>query len=320
MNSLKLLFCLFKKFCLIQRTHRLFRQKASTCHQLGAGMVEYLLILVITVSLVMALSRGVGLPIKRYIEDNVLGLVSCMLRVGQFPSKSFGICSLDGANLNVDFEGNVPNLGGENTGSGSGTSSRLSDSNTGGGSDGADGSSSGSNDSSQSGNSSEPSFRSSNSTGSINEGGNNPFDDVSSTSRINIGGDEDSNYDTKRELNISQNDGEMVSVQRFGKEDRIGGSFSIDGDEIENQQDSASASSGTKSQEVPESLLETTTPKSSFSIPKEDSQRDLSSIQDEGIDFSFMNIIKWVIIIAIFVIIGFFTFTQLNSIRKGWTD
>lgn len=300
-----ILFFVNLKDCFIQKLCRLNRQKPSLSFQKGQGIVEYLLILVVTVALVMALSRGVGKPLQNYIKQNVIEVVSCMLKVGQFPTKAFGLCQA-AAQARFDFNGNIPNTSSSSSSSAQ-TTNNSSDSNNSG--------QNSSNNNNSSNNSSKPRFRSSNSSGSIDEGGSDSSDS-SDISIVKIQSDDSGNGELSLK-GFPTTGGQTVIIRKI-RGNRISSGFSLSEDELKNTS-KENFQKQTK-RPVPVALRQERINESSFSIPKEKKRRPQSSEIKTELEFSFFGIIKWGIIFAILAVFGFFTMSQLNSIRKGWTD
>lgn len=282
-------------------------------------MIEYILILVLTVAIIMALSKGVGRPLQSYLKNNVLNIISCMLRVGQFPTKSFGLCT-EAAKVKFDFKGSFTGT----TGSGGKGSSTPGDNNGGDADDGSKDGKNGSNaNNSEAGGSKKGSkFRPSSSSGALNENDSDPFGD-SATQKIKIR-TTDLGSGKSGELAMTgfeDLDGQTIIIRRIHKNNRIGGSFFVSDDSASKEEADGKAFAQTSTKKaLPLSLLEDSNVESSFSIPKAKSRGPADADLNVDVEFSFFGFLKWGIIIAVLVIFGFFTLSQLNSIRKGWTD
>lgn len=239
-----------------------------------------------------------------------------MLRTGEFPNAAYGLCEKS-YNMKVgSLDG-----GGSSNSSSSGSKSSSSD---GSDSKNKEGSSEkkGSKKSSSDNGDSGANFRSSGSKqpASIDQG--TPFDSNgrSDVKKVKINGG-NSGEEGSFELGAGFNDssGSTVIVRRIRRgNDRIGGSFLISGDEAQNTQEE-SGSTKVSTAPLPSGMRESKPRVASFVIPKTSNKIQKES-SDKGFDFSFMNIVKWTIIIAILVFFLIFTGNQLNSIRKGWTD
>lgn len=250
----------------------------------------------------MALSRGVGRPIQDYIQNNILSVVGCMLRVGQFPTKSFGLCQA-AAQVNFEFAENVPNTG-DGGGAANNSPSEANNNNNGGEQNRTP---------PRPATPTQPRFRSSNETSSIDSGGGSgaPPDKT-----IKISNDDSGPSSIARKGFSSE---PTVVVRRIRRDGQLGGGFSIAKDKKEKFADGA-AQVTTSAKAVPRDLITRRPTASRFSIPKPKS--DSKKGPDTGLDagFSITNLIKWILIIGILFIVGVFLASQLNSIRKGWTD
>lgn len=275
----------------------------------------------------MALSRGVGSPLQKYIQSNILDVVGCMMRVGELPHKSFGICQ-GASELKFNFNAALS----ENSGGGSGANSGSSDKAKN-GKDNEDGqneknseNSSASSDSDRSKSKRRPRVRKSSSTSSLDSGPDfdSEFSNASrKTIKLNKNADqigEDSSFDLD-DGGIRNLGGDTTIIVKRKKRgnSRIMSNFSISGDEEEE-----TATPQTGPTVVSEIKKNPSAPFSdravSFSVPKPKDRGPAEIDLNMESDFSFMNLIKWALIIAIIIIFLVFAGTQLNSIRKGWTD
>ena len=273
-------------------------------------MIEYLLVLIITVTLVIAVSRGVGNPLQNYIQQNVLDLVGCMLRVGQFPTQSFGLCQA-ALEAEFDVDGNIENINSGNGSSGNNNNNSSDDAQA-----NNDNQERGQNNGTSGNNG--PRVRSQNSNGSINEsGGGGP--DGSDTQRLKVATNEVQSDEIP--IRGGQNFNEpTVVVRRINLGDgQIGGSFSINRDPKAKKEAGVVASSVT-SQRTPRALVEPNSPEVRFGILKPAPRSYASEVEEKKVGFSFVGTIKWIIIIAALLFILVFAGSQLNSIRKGWTN
>ncbi len=269
-------------------------------------MVEYLLILVLTIAMVMALSKGIGRPLKSYIQNNILSVVGCMLRVGQFPTKSFGLCS-EAVKIKFNVTESFANESGSSSKSSSSSSNNKNRDLS-----GED------KNAPNSGNKNSPKtpYKPSNSTGSLN--GSDQFESSSGPKAIKVNGDLDSADSNEISINGFKNSHKQtIVIRRIHKNNRIGGSFFISEKEKEAKN---SAPPKKQAKSLPPSLIQDKVTVDSFAIPKSKNNTLKNPQTDDGIKFSFLGIIKWGIIITIIVFFGFFTMSQINSIRKGWTD
>jgi len=285
---------------------------------MGQGMIEYLLLLTLTVALVVAVGKGVGVPMGKYIDDNVLGVVRCMLRVGQFPTKSFGLCQ-GAVQAQLDVTGNFSTgSGGSNSASSANSSTSSSDSNNGDNSQ-----NNGSDDGSSTDSDDNTKIRSSNSTGAINDSGDQSELGLGTTTRIKIKND-DAGADSKISTGkVGAGFGETtVIVRRIKrKNERVSSRFTI-------SEDGNSAYEGVgpetyqanRSQKAPVSEFDRQGKSNRFGIPKTKESDLRGPASDAEVSFSFLGMIKWIIIIAVLFFIVVFAASQLNSIRKGWTD
>lgn len=286
----------------------------------GQGIIEYLLVLLLTVSLIIALSRGVAEPIVNHLQSKVFDLVGCMLRVGELPHIAYDICGGDEA-LNLDFQGALASTSGGG-GGGATNSSDSTDSdnaNNGGDSENSDSGDNGPNVRERSGNGSlDGNGRGG---GPNRRGGSNDFafDDESGDQKIKLNNEEgggDSSFESK----IPTADGTTVIVTKIRrKNEQVGGGFSLISDEEakENEiQNTATPTTTVKSSNEKEPFRKV----SSFSVEENSKTRGPILDDNGGDEFSIMKFIKWGLIIAIIVIFLLFSLTQLNSIRKGWTE
>ena len=290
-------------FLFMQRMYRFKTQRT----QAGQGLVEYLLILVLTLSIILAVLRGVGSPLVDYMKDNVFGMIGCMLRRGEYPARAFGACGGTKA-LKLNLKEQLDSTSGSSTG-GSGSSNNST---------GSDSSSS-----SNSSNIKEPDGRgsidgSSRSTNTEFGSGDSPADSANKRIKIAsaLGGDESFGYDggTNNQVLV------VRRIRRRGGGEQISSGFSLVGrEEAINAGEVQLVTPEPSIKKVPREDIRR--PKvSSFSI--RDTKKTDTQIENQDISsgFSFMQIIKWALIIAIIVIFGLFSLSQLNSIRKGWTE
>jgi len=279
-----------------------------------------MLLLTLTVALVVAVGKGVGVPMGKYIDDNVLGIVRCMLRVGQFPTKSFGICQ-GAIQAQLDVDGNFSSgSGGSNSASSSANGSSDTNSSEE-GRDNTNGSDDGS--SADSDTNENTNIRSSNRTGAINDTGDQSELGLGTTTRIKIQND-DAGGDSK--LSTAKNGagfGETtVIVRRIKrKNERISSRFNI-GENSDSGYEGVGPESyqASRSQKAPVSEFNLQGKANRFSIPKTAESDKRGPASDAEVSFSFLGMIKWIIIIAVLFFIVVFAASQLNSIRKGWTD
>ena len=276
--------------------------------QIGQGLIEYLLILVLTVTILSAVAKGVGVPVVDYMKNKVFDMVGCMIRVGERYDIAFDICGGVAA-LSLDLteltEGQ--NQTGSNSGSGpsqSTSSNNRTNSNNGGGG-GSGGSCSG--------------FRNSNSTGSVDGNGSNSgsgSEIAGAKNRIKID-NEDSGSSNFSSDNGASEPTVLIRRIKVGKQIRDKITLSTKNNDSSGGQ---VINSSTKSKKIEDKEEKGRRRISSFSVEKQkkDLGPDSGSLEDES--FSFIKIAKWFLIIAIVLIIGVFTLGQLNSIRKGWTD
>ncbi len=274
-------------------------------------MIEFILILVLTVAVVMALSKGVGKPLQKYLQSNVIDIVGCMLRVGQFPIRSFGLCT-EASKLKFDFNGSFSGVAGDGSSNGK---------NSGKNKDGKNSNNGGDTQNSSTANKNRPRFKSSRSTGSLNESDSDTSGE-SDTKTIKLPTDRDGGRNSSFGMNeFNGSDGETIIIRRIHKKNRLGGGFFLSDDTDSKQEAKEKAlSKAVTKKPLPLDLLENSNTSSSFHIPKAKNRRPAGDDLDAEMDFSFFGILKWGLIIAILVIFGFFTLSQLNSIRKGWTD
>jgi len=271
-------------------------------------MIEYLLVLTLTVALVLAVSKGVGKPMQDYLQSNVLDLVGCMLRVGQFPTKSFGLCQ-QAIQVKMDVAANYGDSGNGNSGSSSANSNESSNS--------AD-RNNGNDKNNNANRSNSARVRSNTSTGSLNEsGGGSELGDGSKKIKIS---NDDSSGNNSFSIGINNLGTTTVIVRRIKREDgRVGGSFFIK-ENKSSKNDGSENYQAMKSQKTPKSEFDRTPTGLKFSIPKNGRNGQVTSKDDENVDFSFLGMIKWILIIVALFFIVVFAASQLNSIRKGWTD
>jgi len=303
----------------------LYRFKAIRT-QAGQGLIEYLLILILTVSIIFGVMRGVGSPLVNYIQNNVFGLVGCMLRVGEGPQRAFDLC---GGTAALEFnlgELTDNNPTGGNSGSTGGSSSSANSSSDGGGNNSNNSNNASNSDSTASIN--EPSGRSSvdgdNNGGGGAGGGYNSSEFGSNSSnnganRIKISSDEageDGSFDFK-------GGGSQTTVVRRVRRsgEQIGGGFTLVGrEEAINSSEFQQNTPSPSKKKIPTDMNERKRKVSSFSVDEKKGTGAKIDDYDPGSGFSFIKMLKWALIIAILVIFVLFTLSQLNSIRKGWTD
>jgi hypothetical protein len=287
-------------------------------------MIEYLLLLTLTVALVLAVSRGVGEPLQKYLKNNVLDMVGCMLRVGQFPAKSFGLCQNA---IKIKMDAQAGQGGGGSGSGGTGNSSSSSNDENSAGSEDGDSNGNGSGpegDSDGDDSSNRARVRSNNSAGGLNDSGDDSAFGNGPTTRIKITNDDSAGEDKEIATGGGNNQfGETtIIVRRIKREDgRVGGSFMVTGEQ--------SAGADPEGPETYQSVSSQVNPRSEFdrepsgqkfSIPKPKDINAGAISKSEDVDFSFLGMIKWIIIIGVLFFILVFAASQLNSIRKGWTD
>jgi len=167
--------------------------------------------------------------------------------------------------------------------------------------------------------------RSRNQTGSLNDNLDSSSFENGAVRRVRItNGDSDAGEDTELS-NASDSskfgDTTVIVTRIKRKEERVGGSFSIES-ETEGQYEAVAPESyrNVRTQKIKGNELEASATGSRFAIPKESENDIRGPAAAEDVDFSFLGMIKWIIIIGVLIFIGVFAASQLNSIRKGWTD
>ena len=299
--------------------HVLYRFKTLRT-QTGQGLIEYLLVLVLTVSIVMAIMNGLGKPVARYMES-IFEVVGCMLRVGEGPAIAFQLCGgvealqLDRAALGGS--GGASNKNG-------GKSSNDSSNNGGGGDSSNNGRGGDSSNPNQENNIKTPDGRGSidgngrdRSSGSSNFDGN-PID-PDQPNRIKIN-EEEAGRDGSFSHSGSNQD--IVTVRRISrKNEQINSGFTlIEKQRAINEGEFGSTTPAPIKKTAPESIEEKDRAVSGFAITDRKKQTSGLDGRKNSEDFSFIKLIKWGIIIAIIFIFMIFTLSQINNIRKGWTD
>lgn len=288
------------------------------------------MILTVTVAIIMALDKGVGKPLKNYLQNNVIELVGCMLRTGEYPNVSFGLCQ-GGDLLKFSFSSHVGDggssggdgQGGRGSNKGSNSNQQDSSSNKGGSSDSSGGDKNSENSSSSSGEGNSNRFRNRSSGGSGGIDQQPDFEDFSSNTRqISLessDGEAGQDGEFSSAGKFEDDSGTTTVVRRIRKNERIGGSFLISEENYDEETEITSEGGGTRKVSTPLAMREEGRGPSAFTIQPE-KKKTYKKKDDGGFDFSFMNILKWILIGGILVVFGVFAFAQLNSIRKGWTD
>ncbi len=251
----------------------------------------------------MALSKGVGRPLKDYIQNNILSVVGCMLRVGQFPTKSFGLCN-KAVKLKFNVKGSFSTSSSSSSNSNNKTQDSSEENKTA--------------PQSESKNSTKTTrYKPLNSTGSL-DSSNQLKDSSNSPQIIKINNDSDSINSSKLATSdLQNNQRRTVIIRRINRNNRIGGSFFISENERKIQNPTPLTN---QVKSLPVSLIQNKIIESSFAISKPKNKDLKNTTLNNEIKFSFFGIIKWGIILAILAVFGFFTISQLNSIRKGWTN
>ena len=279
--------------------------------QTGQGLIEYLLVLVLTVSIVMAIMNGLGKPVARYMES-IFEVVGCMLRVGEGPAIAFQLCGgVEALQLDRAAFGGSDGASNKNGGKSSNDSS-----NNGEGGD--------SSDSNQENNIKTPDGRGSidgngrdRSSGSSNFDGN-PID-PDQPNRIKINEEEAGRDGSFSHSGSNQN---IVTVRRISrKNEQINSGFTlVEKQRAINEGEFGSTTPAPIKKTAPESIEEKNRTVSSFAIIDRKRQNSGLDERKNSEGFSFIKLIKWGIIIAIIFIFMIFTLSQINNIRKGWTD
>ena len=286
--------------------------------QAGQGMIEYLLILILTVSIIFAIMNGVGRPVAGYM-NSIFELVGCMLRVGEGPAVAYNLC---GGLPSLEFD--TSSL---SSGSGGGATNSNSNNSSNNNSDDSNNSDSSGNNSGSSGSTriNPPSGRGSvDGNGGRRGGVANNFGDndvgAGQSNRIKVPEDELGNDSS---FSASGLGNQTVVIRRIRRRntEQIGGSFSLVGqEEAVNSGAFGEVSPGPVKKKVPDGPENTRRRTSSFTVESDKKANLGATVKDRDDGFSLMKMIKWAIIIAIIIIFGAFTLSQLNSIRKGWTD
>lgn len=111
-------------------------------NQHGQALIEYVLILVITVSLILALISQVFEPIQKHLDNYMGKYIQCLLEMGELPTlgASDSPVAEEGGDCNSRFDaaslgaGRPPSSGSGGAGAGSGSGSDSDSSSSGGGS------------------------------------------------------------------------------------------------------------------------------------------------------------------------------------------
>ena len=296
------------KTCFFNKTIRLLYRFKTQETQTGQGLVEYLLILVLTVSIISAVMNGVGKPLASYMS-NIYKLVGCMLRVGEGPNIAFNLCGgWPSLELNKDALNAVGSIGGSNSG-GDGSDDNTNNSN--------------SSESNQSSNITTPSNRRSIDGSGNRNGGNSNFGDSTDPNqpnKIKIEGDKPGDGDSFNYSGSNQKTVIIRRIRRSGGGQIDGGLTLVDKEKAINSGETGTVTPSPIKKKIPEKLRVNGKKVSSFTISSNNGQSDGAELYKENNSFSFIKMVKWAIIIAIIFIFGAFTLSQLNSIRKGWTD
>ncbi|MFS4458860.1 hypothetical protein [Bdellovibrio sp. HCB2-146] len=107
----------------------------------GQALIEYVLILVITVSLVLALIYQVFKPFQNFIQSYMGSYVQCLLETGELPSFGYGEAAINEEGCDAKFAAASWNKGRPPIGTGGNTGNNQSSSSQNSGSSGSDSSS-----------------------------------------------------------------------------------------------------------------------------------------------------------------------------------
>lgn len=124
------------------------QSQAGPLNNQGQALIEYVLMLIITVSLILALATQIFTPLQSFLKSYMGDYVQCLLEVGELPTLSGDSTAAADAGCNAKFEsasvanGRPPKDAGPGSG-GSGSGSGEGSSRSGSSSSSSDGSSSG---------------------------------------------------------------------------------------------------------------------------------------------------------------------------------
>ncbi len=318
----------------------------------GQALVEYILLLVITLILVFSLSAQFIQPLAKFYKNYIGDYISCLLETGELPSplnpnpipkcdfdafkldnsRQFGSSGPSGNSSNSSSSGSGNN-GSNSTSSPSSNSSENSssrrDSNTRGRSDGDSSSSSNNNNNNNNNDNEVQSERSDSSRGSSSRAAIRP----SSSS----GGFNDTDSSSVRRIDDPNK--ETSNTGRNSRFNRRGGSQSNQDISFEQETIIGSEKSGFAGRRVftldsknnksdPSNIISSGTTRISSGVQGESPRRGQFKVaasttskqpqfEDEGaLNFGLMTYLKYGIILLILIGLGFMMFTQLRTINK----
>ncbi len=275
----------------------------------GQAMVEYILMLVVTLTLVIGVATKLVPQLKKFMENYAGAYVVCLLETGELPppltTRTNPQCTIE----NMEASGRLNASGG---GSGSG------------------GSSSGSSDSSRNDNS--------NST-NTNAGNQSRGRPSRNAPRQQTGANTgtDGNATGSGAANSASKSGDKLASAANSASNRTNGAPNNDGGvPYSVQQDRGSAISGyvkaPRTGNLKDKNLKPTTKlkkdskiggenlrKGSFSAPiSKDKKRDISNMDDIELGFQFGKYLRFFIIGGLLLALILMVGTQINSLRKSW--
>lgn len=302
--------------------------------QEGQGLVEYILILVLTIGIILALNRTLGQPLQQYTRNLVGDMVRCMLETGELPAQAMQVC---GINVNFQSQPFDPNAAGSSlngqgtngnngqTGAGNNNANNDQDGNENQGNNDGSGNNQAADGDSQAGsNGNRIRSRSpGRSRGAIDTG----FDSDGVTSRktnISTGGDLAGGGEGSFELSGQDNNQVLVRrriIRRKGAQG-IGGQFSLSGSKTKTDGfETPDRSIRRRSRVVAsaDNTEEALQKKPRQFKPPQPKKKKKGPNAEIGFQWNLGNLVKWGIIIVILIIFGVFAGNQLNAIRKGMT-
>ena len=311
---------------------QLLKKQMGMENQRGQAVVEYILIIIVSITLILALATKLIKPLSNFMENYAGGYVECLLETGDLPyfmtENPDSECSLEKmeaiGRINVDS-------GGSSTGSGpsdkEGGGSSSSNPN---GGDSTQGKNSSANENSSGGKSSNTSGSSSSRGPRLRTRSNAVTDSRSSNSFSSLE-DGSSNKNTKSGSRKSRR---RNNTNKSQKKSLSGGGETS----YEYQEDTGRGFTGViKAPEDPFKNPSTPSPlpapkaskkeaennnlrPQSFSVPlaKKKTRGPTNSDMNLGKGFSFRKIIFYLIIGGVIFALVILVGTQLNSLKKGW--
>ena len=297
---------------------KIFARPRAKARQAGQAILEYILVLVIIVSLILGIMYQFNDAFKNFLDNYFGDYIACLLETGELPSlggsgPTSAECISPYANFSL-ASGNAPGgTSGNGSGSGNGSSSSNGSSSDTEGSS-SDGSKSGSGSSSRAGSRSRPASINSRGGTSNAEGGNRASRGSVKRIKRTVGGNSVSGSPSGFGGDSTDSGGRIGRRSRTIRKKRIiylGDSYLTE--DAKKKKKNPVISKGKQSEKA-ETVSNLRQPKFTLKLPEE---RALAS-EDDNSGFSFGTLLKFLLIGGILIAIFIFLGGQAVQIKKSW--